>query len=107
MQGNPVNTYQAKYTGIRGALVYESNFSLMDGQTDYTYQPDTDPAAVRIIDTVTTEVFNASTREEHQPNSRHQFDNTFTYGKSGLGGEHLLKAGVQWGRLFYGSTTRC
>jgi len=103
VQGNPVNTYQAKYTGIRGALVFESNFSLMDGQTDYTYQPDTDPTSVRIIDTGTTEVFNASTREEHQPNSRHQFDNVFTYSKSGFGGEHLIKAGMQWGRLFYGS----
>ena len=27
----------------------------------------------------------------------------FTFGKSGLGGEHLLKAGVQWGRLYYSS----
>ena len=27
----------------------------------------------------------------------------FSYGKSGLGGEHLFKAGVQWGRLYYGS----
>ena len=45
----------------------------------------------------------ASTREEHQPNSRHQFDNVFTFGKSGLGGEHLFKAGVQWGRLYYSS----
>lgn len=103
VQGNPVQTTQAKYTGIKGSLVFESNFSVMDGQTDYTYQPDTDPNTVRIIDTVTTQVFNASTREEHQPNSRHQFDNSFTWGKSGLGGEHLFKAGVQWGRLFYGS----
>lgn len=103
VQTNPVQTTQAKYTGIRGSLVFESNFSVMDGQTNYTYQPDTDPNSVRIIDTGTTEVFNASTREEHQPNSRHQFDNVFTFGKSGLGGEHLIKAGVQWGRLFYGS----
>jgi hypothetical protein len=103
VQGNPVQTTQAKYTGIKGSLVFESNFSVMDGQTDYTYQPDTDRSLVRIIDTGTTEVFNASTREEHQPNSRHQFDNVFTFGKSGLGGEHLFKAGVQWGRLYYAS----
>ena len=103
VQTNPVDTYQAKYTGIRGALVFESNFSLMDGQTNYTYQPDTDPNSVRIIDTATTQVFNASTREDHQPNSRHQFDNVFSYAKSGWGGEHLLKAGVQWARLYYGS----
>lgn len=103
VQTNPVQTTQAKYTGIKGSLVFESNFSVMDGQTNYTYQPDTDPNLVRIIDTGTTEVFNASTREEHQPNSRHQFDNVFTFGKSGLGGEHLFKVGAQWGRLFYGS----
>jgi hypothetical protein len=103
VQTNPVQTTQAKYTGIKGSLVFESNFSVMDGQTNYTYQPDTDPNSVRIIDTGTTEVFNASTREEHQPNSRHQFDNVFTWGKSGMGGEHLLKAGVQWGRLYYAS----
>ena len=104
VQTNPVQTTQAKYTGIRGSLVFESNFSVMDGQTNYLYQPDTDLSTVRIIDTVTTEVFNASTAEIHQPNSRHQFDNVFTWGKSGLGGEHLFKAGVQWGRLFYGES---
>jgi hypothetical protein len=48
-------------------------------------------------------VQNNSNREEHQPNSRTQFDNVFSFGKSGMGGEHLIKAGVQWGRLFYGS----
>ncbi|MFM8534834.1 MAG: carboxypeptidase regulatory-like domain-containing protein [Acidimicrobiia bacterium] len=103
VQGNPVQTSQAKYTGIKGGLVYESSFSVMDGQTDYTYQPETDRSLVRIIDTGTTEVFNASTREDHQPNSRTQFDNVFTFGKSGMGGEHLFKAGVQWSRLYYGS----
>jgi hypothetical protein len=103
VQNNPVQTTQAKYTGIRGSLVFESNFSVMDGLTEYTYQPDTDRSLVRVIDTGLTTVKNASTREEHQPNSRHQFDNSVTWGTSGLGGEHLLKAGVQWGRLFYGS----
>ena len=103
VQTNPVQTTQAKYTGIRGALVYESNFSVMDGQTNYTYQPNTAPDAIRYEDIVTGEVRHASTREDHQPNSRHQFDNVFTWGKSGMGGEHLLKAGVQWARLYYSS----
>jgi hypothetical protein len=102
-QTNPVQTTQAKYTGIRGALVWESNFSIMDGQTNYTYQPDTPADAIRWVDNVTGKVQFASTREEHQPNSRHQFDNAFTWGTSGFGGEHLLKAGVQWGRLYYSS----
>src|SRR5688500_3924631 len=38
VQTNPVQTTQVKYTGIRGPLVFESNFSVMDGQTNYTYQ---------------------------------------------------------------------
>ncbi len=103
VQTNPVQTTQAKYTGIKGSLVFESNFSIMDGQTNYTYQPDTAADAIRYVDNVTGEVRHASTREEHQPNSRHQFDNVFTFGKSGFGGEHLLKAGVQWARLYYSS----
>ena len=103
VQTNPVQTTQAKYTGIRGRVVFESSFSVMDGVTNYTYQPDTDPNTVRIIDTGTTDVFFASTREEHQPNSRHQFDNVVSFAKSGWGGEHLLKGGVQWGRLYYAS----
>jgi hypothetical protein len=103
VQTNPVQTTQVKYTGIRGSLVYESNFSVMDGQTNYTYQPDTAADAIRYVDIVTGEVRHASTREEHQPNSRHQFDNIVTFGKSGFGGEHLIKAGVQWGRLYYSS----
>lgn len=103
VQGNPVQTTQAKYTGIRNRLVFESNFSVMDGQTDYTYQPDTAADAIRKIDTGRAQVFFASTREEHQPNSRHQFDNIVSYSVDGRGGSHLLKGGVQYGRLFYGS----
>ena len=102
-QVNPVQTTQAKYSGIRGPMVFESNFSVMDGITHYTYQSDTPPDAIRKIDVGLAEVFFASDREDKQPNSRHQFDNVFTYGKSGLGGEHLFKAGVQWGRLYYES----
>jgi hypothetical protein len=41
VQTNPVQTTQAKYTGIRNRMVFESNFSVMDGQTNYLYQPDT------------------------------------------------------------------
>jgi hypothetical protein len=103
VQVNPVQTTQAKYTGIRGSLVFESNFSVMDGVTHYTYQPDTPADAIRKIDVGLAEVFFASDREDRQPNSRHQFDNVFTFGKSGLGGEHLFKGGMQWGRLWYES----
>ena len=102
-QINPVQTTQLKYTGIRNRLVFESNFSVMDGITHYTYQPDTPADAIRKIDSGLQEIFFASDREDKQPNSRHQFDNVFSYGTSGFGGEHLFKAGVQWGRLWYES----
>jgi len=102
-QVNPVQTTQAKYTGIKNRLVFESNFSIMDGITHYTYQPDTPADAIRKIDSGLAEVFFASDREDKQPNSRHQFDNVLSYGTSGFGGEHLFKAGVQWGRLWYES----
>lgn len=103
VQSNPVQTTQAKYTGIKNRLVFESNFSVMDGTTNYTYQPDTAADAIRKVDATRGEVFFASTREDHQPNSRHQFDNIFSYSASGLGGEHLVKFGVQWSRLWYES----
>ena len=75
VQTNPVQTTQVKYTGIRSRAVFESNFSVMDGQTNYTYQPGTAADAIRRVDNARSEAFIAATREEHQPNSRHQFDN--------------------------------
>ncbi len=103
VQTNPATLSQFKYTGIRKRLVFESNFSLMNGQTNYLYQPGTPADAIRKVDnTLSTGDFAAS-REEHQPNSRTQFDNVVSYSRSGLGGEHLFKAGMQWGRLYYES----
>jgi hypothetical protein len=103
VQTNPAQTTQAKYTGIRSKLVYESSFSVMDGQTNYGYQPGTPADAIRIQDGTLSTARNAASRNENQPNSRHQFDNIFSYGTSGLGGEHLFKGGVQWARLYYES----
>jgi hypothetical protein len=103
VQTNPATLSQFKYTGIRERLVFESNFSLMDGQTNYLYQPGTPADAIRKVDNTLSTADFAAAREEHQPNSRTQFDNVVSYGTSGLGGEHLIKAGVQWGRLYYES----
>ena len=102
VQTNPVQTTQAKYTGVFGPrLVYESAFSVMDGQTNYTYQPDTAADAIRFVDfTLGTQDF-AAPRHEEQPNSRHQFDNTVAYNVTGFGGDHFLKTGVQWARLYF------
>ncbi|MFN8061735.1 MAG: TonB-dependent receptor [Vicinamibacterales bacterium] len=102
VQTNPASTTQAKYTGIFSSLVYESNFSIMNGQTNYLYQPGTPADAIRRVDNTRSEASIAATREEHQPNSRTQFDNIFSYSTT-KGGEHLFKGGVQWSRLYYES----
>jgi len=102
VQTNPAQTTQAKYTGIRNRLVFESNFSVMDGQTNYGYQPGTPLDAIRVQDGTLSSANNAASRNEEQPNSRHQFDNIVSYSKSAHG-EHLFKAGIQWARLYYES----
>jgi hypothetical protein len=103
VQTNPAFSSQAKYTGIRNKTVFESSFSVMSGTTNYLYQPDTLPSAIRVEDATLNTAANAAQRHEAQPNSRYQFDNTVSQSLSGLGGDHLLKAGVQYGRLSYES----
>ncbi len=101
-QTNPATTTQVKFTTVRQHLVFESNFSLMKGQTNYLYQDNTPADAIRKVDNTLSTAENAAAREEHQPNSRAQWDNVATYSLSGAG-EHVLKGGVQWGRLYYES----
>ena len=108
VQTNPVQTTQAKYTGIRGSLVFESNFSVMDGQTNYTYQPDTDPSVgPHHRHRHDRSVQRARPRKSHQPNSRHQFDNVFTLGKSGWAASTCSRPACSGAVCIYGRTTRC
>jgi hypothetical protein len=102
VQTNPASTTQVKYTGIKNRLVYESNFSLMLGKTNYLYQPGTDASAIRKVDNARSEAFFAATREEHQPNSRTQWDNIFSL-SADKGGTHLFKGGLQLAQLSYES----
>jgi outer membrane receptor protein involved in Fe transport len=99
-QTNPASTTQVKYNAIRNRIVYESAFSVMDGQTNYLYQPGTPADAIRYVDFTIGSANFASNREEHQPNSRYQFDNIVSYNIN-KAGDHLFKGGVQWGRLAY------
>ena len=102
VQTNPVQTTQAKYTGIfGGGMVFESAFSVMDGQTNYTYQPGTPADAIRYVEFTDGAQNFAAPRHEEQPNSRHQFDNIIALNKPGWFGDHFFKAGVQYGRLYY------
>lgn len=103
VQTNPAQTTQIRYTGIRNRLVYESSLSIMDGQTNYGYQPGTPADAIRRVDNTLSTADDAAGRHEEQPNSRHQLDNVFSYALNGFGGNHQLKAGVQFGRLYFQS----
>jgi hypothetical protein len=103
VQTNPASTTQAKYTGIRKKLVFESSFSIMDGQTNYKYQDGTPADAIRVVDNTLSTAANAAARDEEQPNSRTQWDNIVSYAVNGVGGDHLLKGGVQYARLYYES----
>src|SRR5438128_1487798 len=64
LQTNPASTTQAKYTGVRNRLVYESNFSIMKGQTNYLYQPGTPTDAIRRVDNTLSTADFAAAREE-------------------------------------------
>jgi hypothetical protein len=101
VQTNPASSTQAKYTGIHNKMVFESSFSFMNGETDYAYQPNTPPTAVRATDATLDTANFAAQRAEQQPNSRLQFDNTVSYSKTGLGGDHLFKGGLQFGRMYF------
>jgi len=101
IQTNPASSTQAKYTGIRNTVAYETSFSIMKGQTNYLYQPDTLPTAVRAQDSVANSASYAAQRHEENPNSRTQFDNIVSYSANGLGGDHLIKGGVQFARLYF------
>lgn len=100
-QANPAQTIQGKYSGIFNRFVFESNASGMLGQTKYDYLDGVN-GAIRKVDNARSEAFFAGTRREYQPNSRIQFDNILSYNLS-RGGDHLIKAGLQLGRLYYES----
>ena len=98
-QNNPATSTQAKYTGIRNRAVYESSLSVMSGKTEYLYQKDTPAGAIRVVDNTLSTAAKAAQYQELNPNSRIQFDNVLSYTTSGLGGDHLIKAGVQFARM--------
>ncbi len=101
VQTNPAYSAQGKYTGIHNKTVFESSFSIMKGETDYNYQPGTPSTAYRVEDSVLNTATGAAARQEYQPNSRTEWDNVLSYTKSGWGGDHLFKGGVQFARLYF------
>ena len=101
VQTNPASSTQAKYTGIRNKTVFESSFSIMKGETDYSYQPNTPANAIRVVDTTLTR---PSSRRRATSSSRTRASSSTTCcrtRKPGMAGDHLFKGGVQFARLYF------
>jgi hypothetical protein len=98
-QTNPAASTQVKYTLVRRKVVFDSTFGIMDGVTNYYYQPGTADTDIRIEDIGRSEAFVAAERHEEAPNYRAQFDNVVSYTTSRWGGDHLLKAGTQFAQM--------
>ena len=98
-QTNPAASTQVKYTLSRRKIVYDSTFGIMDGITNYYYQPGTLETDIRVEDTGRSEAFVAAERHEEAPNYRAQFDNVVSYSTSAWGADHLVKAGAQFAQM--------
>ena len=98
-QTNPAASTQVKYTLAKRKIVYDSTFGIMDGVTNYYYQPGTLDTDIRVEDTGRSEAFVAAERHEEAPNYRAQFDNIVSYTTTGWGGDHLVKVGTQFAQM--------
>ena len=98
-QTNPAFSTQAKYTLVRNRAVFESTFGIMDGVTNYYYQPEVGPNDIRRVDNSTSTASVAAQRHEESPNYRMQIDNVFSLARNTGMGDHVLKAGVQFAQM--------
>ena len=98
-QTNPAASTQVKYTLSRRKIVFDTTFGIMDGVTNYYYQPGTADTDIRIEDTGRSEAFVAAERHEEAPNYRAQLDNVLSYTTRAWGGDHLLKVGTQFAQM--------
>jgi hypothetical protein len=98
-QTNPASSIQAKYLFTRERLVFDSTFGIMDGVTNYYYQPGTGPNDIRLVDNGLSTAAVAAARHEEAPNYRSQIDNIATYSTSGRGGDHVVKGGLQFSQM--------
>ena len=98
-QTNPASSTQVKYSLVRKKAVFESTFGIMDGITNYYYQPGTGPTTTSASRTPAEQASVAAARHEEAPNYRAQFDNVLSYTTSKFGGDHLLKGGMQFAQM--------
>ena len=99
MQTNPAASVQVKYTWHLRSGVFDSAFGNMFGVTNYYYQAGTADTDIRIEDTVRSDGSVAAPRHEEAPNYRAAVRQLVSYTTRALGGDHSLKAGVQYAQL--------
>lgn len=107
LQEQPGRTGQVKYTAVLGgATVYETTIGGVNGVWPLRYQPDTPAGALRREDDTLLTGWGAAPRQYENPNYRLQFDNIVSHNKSGWGGSHAFKGGVQFTRQFFQEINR-
>jgi len=107
LQEQPGWTSQFKYTGVlKGSSVFESTVGAVAGTFPLRYQKDVGPNDLRREDTTLDSASGAAQRSYENPNYRFQFDNALSHTRSGWGGSHTLKAGVQFTRQFFREINR-
>ncbi len=107
LQLQPGYTAQVKYTTIlRGSSVFESTFGGVKGVWPLHYQPNVGPDDIRVEDDIRSTAANAAQRWYENPNYRLQFDNIVSHTRSGWGGSHTFKGGVQFTRQFFQEVNR-
>ncbi len=102
VQTNPASATQAKYTGIHKQPGVRVVVQHHEGRNRLRVSArDAGDGACAWSDSTLDSANFAAQRQEAQPNSRTQFDNIVSYSKSGWGGDHLFKGGIQFSRLYF------
>ncbi len=92
-----------QYSRVVGQTgLFDIRFGRMWGETPYRYQEGVGPDDISIADTVRFTVVNSQFTEYINPNSRNQFNVSYSLFKDWFNGNHDLKAGLQmsWERMF-------
>jgi hypothetical protein len=91
-QGGP------QYTAVFGRTLFESRLSYRTGTGYFKYQDAVQPNAIRVQDSTLSTANVAGPWDIRRPNSVTNWSNTVAYHVTSFGGEHNLKAGVQYTR---------
>jgi len=92
-----------QYSRVVGSTgLFDIRFGRMWGETPYDYQEGVGPDDISISDTVRFTIVNSQQRAYFNPNSRNQFNVSYSLFEDWFNGNHDLKVGLQmsWERMF-------